>query len=298
MKILVSGASGLVGRHLKKSLEFRGHEVFTLSRSPKQESDIAWNPERLEVDSERLKPFEGIIHLAGENIAGSRWTDEKKRKIYSSRVQGTQFLVDSILKARPELEFFISASAVGYYGNRDDEELTEKSQPGSGFLAELCVEWEKASEPLVNHSCRVCWARIGIVLSTEGGALEKMLTPFRLGLGGNMGSGRQWFPWIDIDDLTKSFVFLTETTKASGAFNLTAPEIVRQSEFAQTLAAYLQRPSIFHAPSFLLKIALGEMGEELLLSSMKVRPEKLLQLGFEFQYPELKNSLKHLLNHC
>ena len=211
-------------------------------------------------------------------------------------MDGTRFLVDSILSLPSKPDFFVSASAVGFYGNRGDESLNENSPPGSGFLAEVCVDWERASEPLQNASIRTCWARIGIVLSPDGGALQKMLTPFRLGLGGNMGSGDQWFPWIDIDDLTQAFCFLVKNPKCSGAFNFTAPEILRQKDFAKTLARHLKRPSFFHAPEFLLKLALGEMGEDLLLASMKVLPEKLLEMGFEFKYPNLEKSLEHLLS--
>lgn len=296
MKILISGASGLIGRKLKLALQNEGHEVWSLTRSPKNKFDIFWNPNENQIELEKINSFQGVIHLAGENIAGGSWTEEKKKKIYSSRVEGTRFLVDSILSLPSKPDFFVSASAVGYYGDRGDESLNEASPAGSGFLAKVCIDWEEAAKPLQDHSIRSSWARIGIVLSPEGGALQKMLTPFRLGLGGNMGSGQQWFPWIDIDDLVQGFCFLVKNSQCSGAFNFTAPEILLQKDFAKTLARHLKRPSFFHAPEFLLKLALGEMGEDLLLASMKVLPERLLEMGFEFKYPSLEKSLEHLLS--
>lgn len=299
MKILISGASGLIGSALTKSLEADGHEVLRLSRSaPRDETSVQWQPEAGRFESSEKQKLEGVeaaFHLAGENVFG-RWTDEKKAHIRNSRVQSTRLLSKALAQLPERPRVLICASAVGYYGSRGDEVLREDSMAGTGFLAEVCREWESAADIAREAGIRVIHARFGVVLSKEGGALQKMLLPFKLGLGGPIGSGRQYFSWITTDDVIGALRFALDKEKLAGAVNLVAPEPVTNREFTQTLAGVLRRPAIMPLPAFALKLALNpESANETLLASQRAIPEKLLVNGYKFQHPNLANALSTIL---
>lgn len=294
MKIAMTGSSGLIGKKLTKRLEDLDHQVIPMTRK-RVEAGIYWSPSKSEIDGEQLEGLDALIHLAGEPIAGGRWTEEKKKKIAESRVKGSELLAHAIARLNQPPKIFLSASAVGYYGDRGSEQLTEASSPGTGFLAEVCVDWENAAKPIADCGTRLAFARLGIVLSEEGGALKQMLLPFKLGLGGKLGSGEQFMSWIDIEDVVEGMCFILEQESASGAFNFTAPKPVQQKEFAELLADRLKRPSLLQAPEFLMKAALGEMADELLLASMRAYPERLLNLGYSFRSAELSECLKRHL---
>ncbi|TVQ78264.1 MAG: TIGR01777 family protein [Bradymonadales bacterium] len=294
MKILITGGSGLVGRKLIDRLEEAGHDCRILSRSP-GEKRIQWDPDAEVLKAGEIEAFDGVIHLAGENIASGRWTENAKRRIYDSRIKGSELLSRTIQQLENPPQFFISASAIGYYGNRGNERLTEESPAGQGFLAKTCVDWEASVQGLKDRGLRVCWLRIGVVLSPDGGALQKMLLPFKLGLGGRLGDGKQFWSWIDIEDLVRSLEYLAFNERLEGVFNGTAPEALPQAEFGRILSKKLKRPAILPAPAWGLKLLLGEMAEALLLSSARVEPTRLIQNGFQFKYPRLEDSLEHLL---
>jgi uncharacterized protein (TIGR01777 family) len=238
--------------------------------------------------------FDAVIHLAGESIFG-RWTAAKKRKIRDSRVGGTFNLAQALARAEEKPNVFVCGSAIGYYGNRGDEALSEESAPGAGFLAQVCQEWEEATTPAVQADIRTAHLRTGIVLSPKGGALKAMLVPFKLGLGGRTGDGRQWMSWIDVRDMVGAIHHILKNDLLQGAVNMVAPKPVRNAEFATTLASVLSRPAIFPMPAFAAKLVFGEMGEELLLGSQKVEPGKLISSGYPFRYRELRASLEALL---
>ncbi len=298
MKILISGASGLVGSSLSAQLDIAGHHVYKLVRRPaKKATEITWYPDDGTIDSEKLEGFDAVIHLAGENIAGQRWNDDFKQKLITSRVNSTKLLAHSLCQVQHKPQVLISASAIGIYGDRGSTPVTEISQPGQGFLSEICQAWESEAQSVINCGIRLVNPRLGIVLSHQGGALAKMLLPFQLGLGGKMGSGRQFMSWISIDDLTRAFMYCLETASLSGPVNFTAPQPVSNQAFTQTLGQVLNRPTLMSIPEFGLKLAMGEeMAQALLLDSTDARPEKLLKAGFNFQYPELKMALTHVLN--
>jgi len=291
-RILISGASGLIGAALVSVLESSGDEVFRLvRRALRNERELQWDPERA-VPPELVSGFNAVIHLSGESVAG-RWTTAKKQRIRDSRVVSTANLANAIARAEKPPQTFICASAVGYYGNRGDEVLTEESPFGSGFLADVSREWEAATQPAANAGGRVVNTRIGIVLSRDGGALKQMLLPFRLGLGGKIGSGRQWWSWIHIDDLVAAVVFILQNVEMHGPVNMVAPNPVTNAEFTQTLARALHRPAILPVPAFAARIAFGEFADEGLLSSAKVMPEKLVEAMFK--YSQLEEALANLL---
>jgi hypothetical protein len=246
------------------------------------------------VAPEAVSGFDAVIHLAGESIFG-RWTAAKKAKIRDSRVAGTLNLAQALARAEDKPKVFVCGSAIGYYGNRGDEALSEESAPGTGFLAQVCREWEEATAPAVQVDIRTAHIRTGIVLSPKGGALGAMLLPFKLGLGGRTGNGRQWMSWIDVQDMVGAIHHILKNDLLQGPVNMVAPKPVTNEEFAKTLASVLSRPAIFPMPAFAAKLAFGEMGEELLLGSQKVEPGKLISSGYPFRYRELRASLEGLL---
>jgi uncharacterized protein (TIGR01777 family) len=293
-RILVSGISGTIGAALLPSLKSNGSAVVRLVRGPaKGEDQISWDP-ALPLDPQKVSGFDTVIHLAGESIMG-RWTTAKKSKIRDSRVKGTLNLSEALANADEKPRVFICGSAIGYYGNRGDELLREESAPGTGFLPEVCQAWEEATTPAVQADIRTAHIRTGIVLSRAGGALKAMLTPFKMGLGGPTGSGRQWMSWIDIRDWVGAIHHVLKNDLMQGPVNLVAPRPVMNKEFAETLASVLSRPAIFPLPAFAVKLIFGEMGEELLLASQKVEPGKLIASGYPFRYRDLKTSLESIL---
>ncbi len=296
MKVLVTGASGLVGSSLTRTLNAAGHQVFRLVRhEPKEASEIRWHPLEGVEDASRLEGMDAVVHLAGESIAEGRWAGEKKKRIRESRVLGTTILSKTLAGLERKPRSLLSASAVGYYGNRGEEILTEESEPGKDFLAEVCREWEEATAHASSSGIRVALMRFGIILSSEGGALAKMLTPFKLGVGGRLGSGEQYMSWITLDDVVSAIEHLLADETASGPVNMVAPNPVTNSEFTKTLGRVLSRPTIFPAPEFALRLAFGEMADVALLASQRVEPARLKEAGYAFKYPELEAALRHVL---
>lgn len=296
MKILVSGSHGLVGTALINALEPEGHEIYRLVRHyPDSSSEIEWSPERYSIALSLIEGFDAVVHLAGESIAEGRWTDAKKKQIRESRTRGTKLLADALGNLTNPPRVLLSASAIGYYGDRDDEVLTESSAPGSDFLSEVCVEWEKATSHATAMGIRVMNARFGIILDKEGGALKKMLPPFRMGIGGRIGDGKQWMSWIALDDVVSALKLGLTNELLTGPVNFVAPSPVRNAEFTKTLGHVLSRPTIFPIPEFGVRLAFGEMADALLLSSQRVEPKVLKQAGYEFKYPTLDGALKHVL---
>lgn len=294
-RILISGASGPIGAALVPALKAKGSAVTRLVRGAAAGLDqVAWDPSRT-LSPEVVSGFDAAIHLAGESIVG-RWTAAKKRRILESRAQGTSHLAEAMAKASPAPRVFISASAVGFYGNRGNELLREDSPPGEGFAAEVARQWEAATQPAAKAGIRTAQMRFGVVMSADGGALPKMLTPFRLGLGGRLGSGRQWWPWISVRDVVGAIEHVLNHDSLSGPVNTVAPDAVTNAEFTSTLAAVLRRPAIFPMPAFVVRLIFGEMGEELFLGSQRVEPAKLLATGYRFQYPDLKGALNEILH--
>src|SRR5271155_415821 len=293
-KILVSGSSGLIGAALIPALKSSGYEITCLVRGTASgKEQIQWDPAQPLVP-ESVSGFDAVVHLAGESIVG-RWTEAKKRRIRESRVQGTLRLAEALAQAPQRPRVLISASAIGYYGDRGDEALREDSASGSGFLPEVCREWEDATEPATKAGIRTVQVRFGLVLSQHGGALQKMLPPFRLGVGGNMGNGRQWWSWIDIDDLVGAVQHVIKTETLQGPINVVGPNPLTNAEFTKTLASVLSRPALFPMPAFAARLVFGQMGDELLLASQRVEPAKLLASGYVFQKPDLRGSLESIL---
>jgi uncharacterized protein (TIGR01777 family) len=297
MKILISGSHGLVGKALVRSLVEDAHEVVRLVRRGDTigELEVEWHPNQGRIDAQRLEGFDGVVHLAGESIASGRWTDEKKRSIRDSRVKGTSLLSKTLAHLSRPPAVFISASAIGYYGNRGDEELTETSAPGNDFLASVCVEWEEATRPAAEQGIRTVLARFGVILDRDGGALSKMLTPFRMGIGGRVGDGRQWMSWIALDDVINALKFLLLDATVRGPVNIVAPNPVTNAEFTKTLGRVLSRPTFFPVPAFGARLAFGEVADALLLSSQRVEPAVLTEKGFAPYWPRLEPALQHLL---
>ena len=296
MRILISGSHGLVGTALIKALKADGHNIFRLVRhAPSSEEEIEWSPDRYSIAISRIEGFDAVYHLAGESIASGRWNDEKKRKIRESRTKGTKLLADALANLSAPPKALISASAIGYYGDRGDELLTEASQPGKDFLADVCVEWEQATEHARAKGVRVVNTRFGIILDKEGGALAKMLTPFRMGIGGRIGDGKQWMSWIALDDVIGALQFVLSNESMNSAVNFVAPNPVRNAEFTKTLGRVLSRPTLFPIPEFGVRLAFGEMADALLLSSQKVEPVLLKKSGYQFKFSELVKALDHSL---
>lgn len=296
MKILVTGSSGLVGTSLVPFLKTQGHNVFSLKR-PQSNSHVGltWDPAKGKINPSDLEGFDAIIHLAGENIASGSWSKEKKRKLAQSRIDSTRLLVDAMLNLEKPPSVFVCASAIGFYGNRENETLTEESDVGKGFLADLCAKWELEASRVAQKNIRPVMLRIGVVLTPSGGMLQKILPPFQLGGGGPIGSGNQYMSWIAIDDLVSAIYHCLCTKEISGAVNATSPEACTNSEFTKSLGNVLHRPTIFPVPEIALKLAFGQMAEETMLSSCRVKPAKLTDSGYKFLYPKLEAALKHVL---
>jgi uncharacterized protein len=294
LKILVSGSSGLIGSALVSALRAPGYDVECLIRNGVAAPDrVLWNPAE-PLSPESVSGFEAVIHLAGESIVG-RWTDAKKRRIMDSRVPATRHLANALSKAPQRPRVFICASAIGYYGDRDDELLCEDSLSGEGFTGDLCRQWETVAQSVAGAGIRAVQIRTGIVLSADGGALAKMLPPFRLGLGGNVGNGRQWMSWIHLQDVVGAIQHLLTTESISGPVNMVSPNPVRNAEFTKTLASVLNRPAILPMPAFAARLAFGQMADELLLASQRVEPSKLVSSGYMFKRPDLRSALQDIL---
>ncbi|HEY0172914.1 MAG TPA: TIGR01777 family oxidoreductase [Pyrinomonadaceae bacterium] len=301
MRVIVTGSTGLVGRALVRSLLADGHEVTRLVRGGSQgfrapgTAAVHWAPERGEIDAAELEGHDAAVHLAGESIAEGRWDDEKKRRIVESRVKGTRLIAEALagLSAKPPV--LVSASAVGFYGDRGDEVVNEGSASGTDFLSEVCREWEKATLQASQAGIRVVHVRIGVVLDAEGGALPKMLTPFKLGVGGRVGSGRQYMSWITLEDLVGVIRRAVEDETLRGPVNAVAPGPVTNAEFTKALGSVLGRPTIFTVPAFAARLAFGEMADALLLAGARVEPARLKEAGFEFKHPEIEGALHSVL---
>lgn len=296
MKILVTGATGLIGRELTALFTTAGHEVFRLTRSkPSEANDITWDPAQGMLPKAPLEGLDAVVHLAGENIAEARWTDAVKERLRRSRVQTTKLLCDTLAQLNSPPKTLICASAIGYYGDRGAEVLTEASPAGAGFLADLCRDWEAAAESARQKGLRVVNTRIGVVLSVKGGALAKMLTPFKLGLGGIVGSGRQYWSWVALDDVVGAINHSLLHAEIAGPVNAVSPNPVTNYEFTKTLGGVLHRPTVMPLPAFAARLALGEMADELLLGSNRILPKRLQETGYQFRCPTLDVALRHLL---
>lgn len=298
MKVLISGASGLIGKSLQKALKTSGDQVFTFvrDRGKMSEHAIFWEPDNNLVDIASLEGFDAVVHLAGENIASGRWSEEQKNHILDSRIKSTKTLVDALTRLKQPPKVLISASAIGYYGDRGDEVCTEETSSGLGFLPDVCRQWEQAAIPAEKMGIRTIFLRTGIVLSAEGGALSKMLPPFKLGLGGILGSGSQYMSWITLDDLVNIILFAIENEEVKGPINAVAPHAVTNEEFTKTLGKVLDRPTVFPMPAFVLRLLFGnEKADEVLLGSTYVEPKQLMLSGYVFKYPDLESALIQII---
>ena len=294
MRVAITGSSGLVGRALATRLEKEGHAVLRLVRGEARTGEAHWDPERGEIDAAALDGVDAVVNLAGENI-GQRWTPAVKKKIRSSRVEGTRLLATALASLPDRPDVLVNASAMGYYGDRGDEWLPETSAPGTDFLARVVGEWEGATAPAAAAGVRVVIPRFGLVLSPDGGALERMLPPFRLGAGGRLGSGEHWMSWISIDDLVDVLLFAITTPELSGPFNAASPHPVTNEEFTTTLGRVLGRPTLIPVPRPMLQLAFGEMAGATLLASQRLAPERLHQAGFQYRHPHLEEALRAVL---
>ncbi|MAK04455.1 MAG: TIGR01777 family protein [Euryarchaeota archaeon] len=296
-KILIAGSSGMIGTQLVAFLDTGGHDVWRLVRREANldSKEIKWDPEKNELDSDKIEGFDVIIHLGGAGIGDKRWTKKRKNLIQKSRERTTTLLSETISKLKNKPEVFLIASAIGYYGNRGDEELTENSNPGEGFLTETVLAWEKYAEAAKKVGVRVINIRTGIVLSATGGALNKMLLPWKLGAGGPIGGGKQWMSWISLDDQIFAINHLIMNKDCNGAYNLTSMNPVRQKEFSKTLGKVLRRPAFAPIPKFPMRILFGELAGPLLFEGQKVLPERLLKSGFKFTHENLESALRDCL---
>ena len=295
MRILIAGATGLIGTALRDALKEKGYEMLFVSRSePKNESFVQWSMEDgfRDEDLPRLEGLDAAINLAGESISGLRWTEEKKKAIRESRVQGTRRLIELFAKLKQPPKTFIAGSAVGFYGDRGDEVMTEASRAGDTFLSDVCKEWEAESRRAEDLGIRTVLLRTGIVLSKDGGALGTMLTPFKFGVGGVVGSGKQWMSWVSLEDEIRAIVYALENENIRGAVNVTSPNPVTNEEFTKTLGEVLYRPTFLPLPEFAVNLVFGEMGDALLLDSTRVVPKRLEDNGFDFKHPHLKEAIE------
>jgi uncharacterized protein (TIGR01777 family) len=291
-QILVSGVSGPIGAALLPSFKTRGDEVTRLVRGVATgEGQIPWDPAK-PIAPDMVSGFDAVIHLAGESIVG-RWTKTKKIKIRGSRVAGTTALAEALAGAQNKPQVFVCSSAIGYYGDRGNEVLNEQSKAGIGFLADVCREWEAATQAAAKAGIRTVQMRTGVVLTPKGGALGKMLTPFKFGVGGRIGDGQQWMSWIDVQDMVGAIHHILKSDLLQGPVNMVAPKPVKNAEFAKTLGRVLSRPAILPMPASAVKLAFGEMGETVLLSSQRVEPTQLVMSGYPFRFTDLRASLEN-----
>ena len=296
LSILVSGSSGLIGSELCKSLKAKGHHITRLVRKKTDDPySIVWNPAvGFEREKQNLENFDAVIHLAGSVMGNRRWTKELKKEIKDSRVISTEILSEAFALSKRKPKVFICASATGYYGSRGDEDISETADKGTGFLSDLTEEWEKATRAVGSEEVRVVNLRSGLVLSTKGGAFKKMLPVFKIGLGGKLGDGFQFVPWITLEDEVHAIEFILENKNIFGPVNLVSPNPITNKQLTKVIARVLKRPAVLPLPRFLLKTVAGEMAEELLLSGAKVFPKKLIAAGFKFRHPELEGAIKHM----
>jgi len=295
-KILIAGSSGLIGTQLVAFLDTGGHDVYRLvRRRAEREDEIEWDPKNEIINPEEIEGFDAIIHLGGEGIGDKRWSKKRKEEILTSRTGSTAFLAKTISELKSKPEVFMLASAVGYYGHSDRQNLTEDSELGVGYLSDVCSAWEKSAQAVVDCGVRTIWLRTGIVLSGIGGALGKMLFPFKMNAGGPIASGKQWMPWISMDDQIYAMHELLLNTEASGPYNLTAPNPVSQKEFAKTLGHVINRLAIAPLPSFVVRILFGKMGVDLLTKGQHVVPHRLEEIGYEFTHKDLESALRDTL---
>ena len=297
MRILITGSSGLIGTALTAALTAQGHTVLHAVRKQplNGQTQIFWNPNAGILDPAHLQGLDAVVNLAGKNLTEGRWTPENKKAYWDSRINGTRLLSEALAGMSAPPKILLSASAVGIYGDRGDEPLTETSAPGTGYLAELCLAWEAATQPAAAHGLRTVFLRTGIVLAPSGGALDKMLPIFKLGLGGHIGNGRQYMSWITLDDEIGGIIHALNNDSISGPINLSAPNPVTNRDFTHALARALRRPAVFPVPAFALRMAFGEMADAALLSSTRALPDKLIASGYSFIYTDLEAALRQII---
>jgi uncharacterized protein (TIGR01777 family) len=297
MRVAITGSSGLIGSSLARSLEADRHEVLRLVRRARsgEVGAIPWDPEAGTIDREAIEGVDAFVHLAGENIASGRWSEARKQAILGSRAEGTRLLAETLASLRSKPRVLVSVSGINYYGDRGEETIDESAPAGSGFLADVCRAWEAAADPAREASIRVVHPRLGLVLSGRGGALPKMLPPFRLGIGGPIGNGRRFMSPVALEDAVRALRFSIDEERLAGAVNVTGPVPVTNAEFARTLGRALRRPAVLPVPAFAISLLFGEMGRELLLASLRVVPARLLSAGFRFLYPDLDSALRPAL---
>lgn len=295
--IVVTGASGLIGKRLVEALQNDGWQVIRAVRRDLQDParELRWDPQRGQIDRDKLEGVDAVVHLAGANIAGKRWTSAYKQLLIDSRVEGTTLISETIASLEHKPKVLVCASAIGFYGDRGDELLDESAACGDIFLPEVCLQWERSCQPVRDAGVRVVNTRLGVVLSPEGGALAKMLTPFKLGGGGVLGSGRQYFSWISLDDAVRAMEHVLSHEQLSGPVNVVSPNPVTNREFTKTLGKVLSRPTVLPMPAFAARLVFGEMADELLLTSTRVTPTALVESGFNFLHADLESALRHLL---
>ncbi len=293
-RVAITGSSGLIGSALRKKLEAEGHTVVRLIHGASDNPSAMWDPVRGWIRDGALEGCDAVVHLAGESIAVGRWTEQRRRELGSSRVEATRLLVGHIKGLATPPRVFVAASAVGFYGDRGDEQLTEESAKGDGFLAGLTADWERESLRAQEAGLKVALMRFGVVLAADGGALPPMLTPFKYGAGGRLGNGKQWVSWVALDDVTGALRFAL-TKEAGGVFNVVSPSPVRNAELARTIGHVLHRPALLPAPKFALKLMLGDAADELLFASQRVQPVRLQAEGYTFAWPQLEGALRAIL---
>lgn len=301
-KIVITGGAGLIGSILFRMFNERGDKVYLFSRNPEDAKRrvpgaagyLKWRGNNADYSAE-LEGMDAVIHLAGANVAGQKWNEPYKKEIYDSRIGSTRALVEAMKKLKNKPEVFVCSSAVGYYGDAGEQELAEDAKPADNFLADVCVQWEKEAQKAEEAGLRAVQIRTGVVLSPRDGALKKLLLPFALFVGGPLGNGRQWFPWIHADDIASMFVYAIDTSSMRGVYNGAAPQPLRMKEFAGALGKVMSRPAVFPVPEFILKLILGE-GARVTLASQKVIPQRITEAGFKFRYPEIEEALRNLLS--